>query len=267
MRDSSSWESFRSETGDTTFIVHGLTTPTVLDSLWVGQSLQRDVWLSENGAEEYRSRDDYIDGVLGRDLLSQFDLEFDMKTGRLRIYPTVVPGQVVRRIPPGLRSTDCVAGVPIRLRADVDSALTRGDSDGAIEDARRVIGERATDLVNLEVPLTASGHRIASMFDSGANETIMNWAAARVFGLTPTSANVHRGSEAFHADSIAYSVDGVVLAIGARRLAMSAPLVIDDGWFGVGGAVEPRINLGLDAFRGLVLFLSYSTNTICVGAP
>jgi len=98
----------------------------------------------------------------------------------------------------------------------------------------------------------------------------MNWAAARGAGITPTSPTVHSGVS-YRSDAAAglrpylsgVYVEGVSLRVAGQLL--SPVRILISG--GLTDSDEPWINLGLDAFRDRVLFISNSTGVVCVSPP
>jgi hypothetical protein len=99
----------------------------------------------------------------------------------------------------------------------------------------------------------------------------MNMVAGRLLGLTQHAPNVH-----LLPDSLAtmypvgggrdkYLVTGLTLQVGSRpltalpvRIATRIPSGISDS--------TPQLLLGLDALRDRLLFVSYATGQVCLGA-
>ena len=90
-----------------------------------------------------------VDGVLGADIIARFAVEIDMPGRHWRMTETPTPAML----------KDMLPAVPITL----DEALT----------------PRLT--VHLD------GTAVPAILDTGAKGTIMNWAAARLLGITPDS--------------------------------------------------------------------------------
>jgi hypothetical protein len=215
-----------------------------------------------------------IDGIAARDLLSRYDLEFDSPAGRLRLYPQpqhsdtveieINPVALLTRLfrrgpqppawlPRGLTAKDCFAGHVVSARPpDVAKALATQNGYVDWDEGR-----------DLQIPLVVDGHSVNSTFDSGSDETFMNWAEADVLGLSATSPTVHPfPDDPYHE----YFIDSLNVTAGNRTL-RSGPAVITDRPFPPAVVKGPVLVLGFDRFRDRVLFLSYSTSMICIGGP
>ncbi len=240
----------------------------ILDSLWIGKSLQLRAPVEAVNADESVTYAEYgTNGLLGRNVLQRYDLEFNFPEGRFRMYQP--PGGGVRRssppwLPPGMTDANCARG-----QEDTTAVSFSGSS------APRPMHSVSASGVGLA--LLVNGHPIAGAFDSGNNVTVMNWAEARVLGLTPTSPLVQRGAfakNAFPDHPTAASVEGVTVRLAGQTLA-AEPIVIDDEWIAFTreepvdspSLREPAIVVGLDAFKDRVLFLSHTSGMACVIAP
>ena len=210
----------------------------VLDTLHLGTSIQTNVpvMISPTDYEPIWKLWGNA-GMLGRDLLSRYDVEFNVPAQRIRLYTQPVQSRPASPLhspwlPPGLSVADCFPG--------------------------RTHGE---DADKLQFIVLMNGHPILSQFDSGINQTTMNWAAAKILGLTPTSLSVHLYPHTTRED---HFVNGVTLRLG-RRVLPEGPIVITD--YKSTDATVPNLLLGIDQIRDRMFFLSFSTQMVCVGAP
>ena len=192
-------------------------------------------------------------GWVGTPVLAHYDFLFDGPRQALELYRPPARGVVLDStgphvsaphwLPPGITPADCQP-MPI-------------------------VGAAKDHLVG--IPLQVNGHAIPSFFDSGADESYMNLAAARLLGLTqhtpgvhlvpPDSAGHFLGETAGHQ----YRVTGLTLAMGSRILTSQTVWIVPH----VPGPGEagPIVNLGLRAFHDRRVFVSYSTQQICLSAP
>ncbi|HEX3928771.1 MAG TPA: aspartyl protease family protein [Gemmatimonadales bacterium] len=242
---------------------------TILDVLLVGQRRFDHV-----ATDEMPGGIDRVDGILGIDLLTGFDLEFNRKTGRFAMYEPDATA-----LPAGLVASDCtparITSVPRWLHS---YAITTQDIDGrehidtAIHFVRDMtptggLDARQQAVREFRIPVSVNGRINDALFDPGANATIMNWEEAALLGITRSDPRLHVDRR-YDATTVvnAPAIDGIRLAIGNRRLA-DAPVVISDGWFAetyYNAGPGPRITLGLDALRDRVLFLGWRSARVCV---
>lgn len=264
--------------GDSIFEYWGEFAPQVLDSLRFAQTLQDSVLIADEVAASTLHP---FEGLVGRDLLSQFDLEFDLPARRVRVYPRSDRAPLTMRsarLPLGMRASDCFPA-EVSRHAGVDT--TQLDSSDMAE-LRTKSAKRVWDAEELKLPLVVNGHHFAGMFDSGSGMTFMNWAAARTLGLKPNSPGVHAvstgrfnafsyryGRPAVLADTETnYSVSGLDFRIGDRRLAADSVIISDETFADHPSSKEQALVLvGLRHFRNYVLTLSYSTHSICLRRP
>jgi hypothetical protein len=200
-----------------------------------------------------------FDGLLGRDILSHFDIEFDISHGVVRLYD---PDP--NWLPPSLRASDCVAVRP-KYKFPVDSIPTSHEDSVGIEAA---IGWNAWTERQLELPLTVAGRRLSAEFDSGINETMINWTQANEFGITRGSRSLRaevRSWTRFGAPDTTFLVDGPRVRLGDHHLA-PVPVRIAELKFEtqISTPNVPQILIGWKQFRDRVLFLSYSSGAVCV---
>lgn len=262
--------------GDSVFEYWGDFVPWVIDSIRIASSLQTRVFLAlESPAAPLRP----FDGILGRDMLSQFDLEFNLPQRRLRLYARSATDAKGSQpwLPAGIRVAECLPANVIRgLGIDTAGMDSTDRAEIQVNPGKRVWNQE-----ELLLPLTMNGHRIDGFFDSGSGETLINWAAARALGLdrtSPTVTPVSSGSLALFSfrapahtdglDTTNYQAAGITLRLGRRTLPADSVL-ISDLTFGdfANFRTKPMILVGLRHFRDNVLFLSYSTRKVCVGRP
>ncbi|MEP6620911.1 MAG: hypothetical protein ABJE47_16420 [bacterium] len=259
--------------GDSTFEYWGDMEPWVIDSLRVGSTLQEKLLLllESPAASLYPT-----DGMLGRDILSQFDLEFNLPQRAIRAYGrSSIVAHAPQWLPSGVRATDCVPARVIQHSMIDTTAMDSTD----MKEVRTNPGKRLWEEEELMLPLVMNGRAIDAHFDSGSGETLMNWAAARLMGLGPTSPGVATTSSAplvlFQSlarqdrgalDATTYQVAGMSLRIGDRILSTDSVLISDSAFANFPDALtKPLILVGLREFQDDVLFLSYSAGTVCVG--
>jgi hypothetical protein len=154
-----------------------------------------------------------VHGVLGSDILARYALEMDLGNGSWHLHDSAAVAGV-----------DAMLTVPITL----DEALTP----------------------RLSVRL--DGVELPAVLDTGAQGTIINWAAAGLFGLTPGSKGLDKGAAvqgvSAHATASATRRFGKLEA-GAARLAEPKIVIADLPIFQVLGIADgPAMILGIDAF-------------------
>lgn len=212
----------------------------VLDSLRVGGLLRENVRVvvlpelerfQRAGARPYA-------GILGQDVLWEFDVEIDLPSHRLRLYPRRPSGAGRRPVPGAASALACVPRLP-------------ADSGWVVFDA------------------SFGGRPVLAILDTGAPTTIVNWSAAREAGLGDRSPRVRRhmagtrgvgaadAVETHTVDRVAVAVAGTPLSAGPVRIA-DLPLL---DLLGVGS--RPTMILGVDRLRDRALFVSHSTREVC----
>ncbi len=294
------------DTTATTFVVRGDTTfefwelsdrEEVLDWLTLGASAQRRIAVAELPSDigaGIRPNS----GLLGVDVISQFDVEYNAPGGWIRLYAPIRGAHRSNAppwLPPGLKATDCTPADTVGVAVMLDPPASAGhgvptsaDTLAVIDSMRHAgIYDQLVALQNFMIPITVNGHALRGIFDSGAYESLMDWRAARLSGLMPT-ANVSGDtsrlgcyrSRDFTAcyqpkhggrvdDGAIWEHDTTVFRIGRRVL--SAPIAVYEVWpfqyDWVLTSDAPHLNIGISAFRNRVLFLSYSTGMVCVSGP
>lgn len=178
-------------------------------------------------------------GLLGNGVLNNYDLLLDGPAHRFRMYtPPSQPsgtsaGHQTARLPAGVTPADCL---PLRRRDD-------------------------TGLITLD--LTVNAHPVSGVFDSGAKDTYLDPQVAKQLGVIEAAPHVHVTSAAIQtyygkASPQKYLVwDGVDVMVGPLHLSSQSIVVKSTG-------TDAMMNLGLDAFRDRVLWISNSTKQICI---
>lgn len=208
-----------------------------LDSVKIGTSVQRDEAFDRMGGQVAPG----IAGLVGTPILSHYDLVFDGPEKAVRLYP---------------QRDDATAGSPPWFPAGVtqaDCVPMTADPQGA----NRVF-----------FLLEANGRAIHSMFDSGSNTTNINVAAARVLGLSPADSNVKLlppgvgGQFSRFKGQRIWRVSSATLTVGRHDIV--TPINIYEDLPREASPKDGELSLGLDAIRDRVLYVSYSSQTVCV---
>jgi hypothetical protein len=215
---------------------HGITIP--FDSVLLGTTVVSNALFNVAPG----SSEPGLDGLVGTPFLSHYDLVFDGPRGAVRLYaqPAMPTVGHPRWLPDGVTAADCVP-----MQADP-------------QENNRVFFR-----------LEANGHVIHSMFDSGSETTNLNVAAARVLGLHSTDSNVHllpRGLggqfSRFNGQQI-WRVAAAKITVGRQNIV--TPINIYEHLPRETSPDDPELSLGLNAVRDRVLYVSYSTRTVCFG--
>src|SRR6266542_411074 len=209
-----------------------------IDSVMIGTSVQRGAVFNPKGSPFAPG----VLGLVGTPLLSRYDLVFDGPHHVVRLYahpksPTVGSPSW---FPVDVTRNDCVA-----MTAD-----PQGRS-------------------RIFFPLEVSGHDIHSMFDSGSGTTNINMAAARVLGLSPDDSSMRLlppgiGGQfsRFNGQKI-WRAPHVTISVGHERIV--TPMNVYQDLPRESSPSDPELSLGLQAVSDRVLYVSYSTQTVCVG--
>jgi hypothetical protein len=258
--------------GDTVFRYWDIQEPAPLDSLRLGASRQDSVLLPlELPAASVAP----FDGVIGRDILSQFDLLFDLPAGTLRLYARSHATATDRPpgwLPPGMRASDCVPTRVLRHTMDTTGLDEEGRRALLVDPAKRIWEQE-----EMRLPLVVDGRPIDGAFDSGAGATTMNWAEARALGITPTSPRVRpygaggsriitvNARRTIGAADSTFALSGLALRVGGARFRPDTVIVADvDFADSPDYATAPMFTLGMRLLRDERLFLSYSTGFACL---
>ena len=175
-----------------------------------------------------------VDGVLGTDLFGRYVVEMDMPGRRWDIHGRSSPELVAGLLP----------AVPFRL----DDELTA------------------------RVEVRIDGVAVQAVLDTGARGTIMNWAAAKLLGLTPDSpglatATPVKGVSQHGTQSFAATFGS--LAIGEASVARPALRIADLPVFGVLGfrPDEPALILGIDMLADRRFVVDYPAKQLHISPP
>jgi hypothetical protein len=165
---------------------------------------------------------------------------------------------------------------------------TQVDSIDRAEILSDPAARRMWDQSELKLPVLVDGRRVDALFDSGMDGSIMNWAQARAFGIDRNDARLVAGTAGrlnmfyFHssrlsaADSVAvdrdsernYKIRDLTMRIGHHVLPADSVVVSDLTFADAPNfRTTPIMLVGLRAFKDLVLYLSYSTQRVCIGDP
>ncbi|MCD9006937.1 aspartyl protease family protein [Luteimonas sp. XNQY3] len=202
---------------------------------WKAQMLAMDLSkIAEDGAPP-------IDGILGNDLMSRFDLRFDLPAGELLLAPAgSLPraGCLDNALPQRAPAMQGFAFVPAQMH------------DGA--------------------------HRVDAMavVDTGAAQTVLNVVAARALGVVDDDARLRRrdagtrGLSEHVTDTWLYTLPA--LNIGAWRLPASEVRISALPVFsGLGLGEQPALILGVDALRHSRVDVLANAAAVCLatGSP
>lgn len=240
----------------------------VVDSLRMGTSLHRQVLTGQVDYALLR-----FEGGLGREILSQFDINFDGSARTIRFYersPPISPNslpRVPRWLPSGIRPADCasVAVVGPKPLPTLEPADTAGLSEA---ERRKVLNlfiaaQRFAASLELTFPVVIENHAVTATFDSGTRDAIVNSAAAQLLGFTLANPRVRPDP----GDSTLFASD-VDVRVGGHKLASPRVWISDVKFSGAAEyETKPMMILGLTQFRDRVLFMSHNTGTVCIGPP
>jgi hypothetical protein len=263
--------------GDTSFLYWGVSDdPAILDSLRVGRAKLDSVAFTD---EEPASFLTPFDGLVGRDVLTEFDIEFDLPNRAIRLYAIDTSSARRPRLPPGFRENDCLAADIVRMPIDSSGADSADLAELHSTPLKRIISGR-----EMRVPVSGPSGSIDGIFDSGAGGTIMNWAAAKALGVDRARSKLRVSGSgnltsfqfegpaaatdsvpAVPIDTMNYLVSGVELRVAGRPLPID-DIVISDATFG-GRAKGPAMLLGVRHVRERRLLFAYSSSRICVANP
>jgi predicted aspartyl protease len=174
-----------------------------------------------------------VDGVLGADVISRYALDIDMPGGHWGLSDVPDPAAVKRM------------ASPIAITLD----------------------ELRTPRLTVEL----DGKSIPALLDTGARGTIINWAAARLLGLTPQSPGLKAGARAQGVSAGGTELaTGTfrVLQVGAMRRKAPTIRIGDLPVFEVVGfaASEPAMILGIDSFADRRIIIDHPRNLLFISA-
>jgi hypothetical protein len=242
----------------------------MIDSLKIGTSLQKHVYFADELAKGSLRP---FDGVLGRDLLSQFDLEFNVPARAVRLYARSGParlGEPPQWLPNGLSRENCFAvnvlQSPLRRRiGSMPDTTTMDEADRRDRRAFLAQWDRLLEQTELEVPVVANGHRINATFDSGRASTVVNWPAAGLLGFTRGSPQLRMETDppdtTYFTPTLELRVAGRPLA--SERIDISELEFVDSP----DAKKKPMMVVGWRQMHDRVVFLSHSTGMVCISDP
>ncbi|MBV9878973.1 MAG: hypothetical protein JO180_00675 [Gemmatirosa sp.] len=264
--------------GDTVFRYWGVPDPPTLDSLRVGTSRQDSVLLSFDMPAAALAP---FDGLLGRDILTTFDLLFDLPAGTLRLHARspAAAGRPPAWLPNGITSSDCMAA-PVRRHLAMAMDTTTLGADDRRELQSKPL-ERLWNEEEMQLPMTVDGRPVRGVFDSGAGGTSINWAEAHALGITRASPRVHAymaggfrllsgtrppiGPPPAPGVDSTFTVTGLSLRIGHAPLPSDTVFIADPDFADFPNRdTEPIVSVGLRQLRDYRLFFSYSTGFLCL---
>jgi hypothetical protein len=244
--------------GDTIRQYWGDLEPAVIDSVRIGTMVETEVAIPFEFGGPFRP----FDGLLGRDLLASFDLEFDFPHKTLKLYARYAPsrpGERPRWVPAGVRRENCL---PVRMKTGPVPDTTGLDPD----DMRKLFSpteRRIWERPQFELPLVINGHQMTGFLDSGSSWTFIDFTAARALGL-------HPGDSAMRAvdyyGETRYEVDSLDIRFPDRKL-LPGVVTVSDSFFVKFDSLgtKPHVALGFQHVLDRTLFFSYSTAMVCVG--
>lgn len=187
-----------------------------------------------------------INGILGQDVLREFDVTIDVPARKLILE---IPTTDRKRFEGPQCFTNTISWLksleePLSIYADI--FLPHKAQDGEFV-------------------------RVHALVDSGAVITTLNWAAARAIGLMPEDpslvslGNRYRGLDP-NDSTEAYSYTMPVLKFGASQIGPLKVVISDDTAFtlhGMGG--KPAALLGIDVLKQRRLSISKGARRLCFG--
>lgn len=180
-----------------------------------------------------------IDGILGNDLMSRFDVRFDLPAGRLSLAPA---GSLPRN-------------------ACLDNAYPE-----------RQPGLQRFTFAHAGLEDGGQQTQAIAVIDTGAAQTVLNRAAARALGIADDDARLRRreagtrGLSEHTVDTWLYALP--VLRLGDQRLAAGEVRISALPVFTTLGLAEaPALILGVDALRDRRIDVLADAAGTCVGPP
>lgn len=180
------------------------------------------------------------DGLLGSDLMSRFDADFDFANGKLNfISKEHCRGKVVYW-------TDEANVAVVPFHRSPTSAEFMG------RDFRKIL-----------LMVTIDGKEFHAELDTGAHATAMNLSAARsAFGLTPESPGMvpikHAGGTAYRYRFKSLSFGGVAVA--------NPEIILDPYEVNKMSSTGPAILVGMNVLRELHLYVAYTEEKLYISA-
>mmetsp|Transcript_22040 Transcript_22040/g.25085 ORF Transcript_22040/g.25085 Transcript_22040/m.25085 type:complete len:415 (+) Transcript_22040:77-1321(+) len=135
---------------------------------------------------------DPIEGMLGMELLSLYDADFDFPRNRIRLWS---PGTAIQGSGTSTATTD------------VDTTT----QDSLVEIPAVVINE--TGLIGIRLSITGAKQPILGILDCGSTFSCMNWKAAEILGLPPKGDDSYRTGSKDSLSISAVGIDGRLLTL------------------------------------------------------
>ncbi|HEU5211037.1 MAG TPA: aspartyl protease family protein [Longimicrobiales bacterium] len=206
-----------------------------LPALHVGNAAHETPWVIVADIPDFRRYGEReVNGILGVDVLADYDVVFDVPSGVLRLHPR--DGSAEQRL------GSATSGVPFHSSV----------ADGFIQ-----------------FTAVLHGDSVPALLDTGAQTGTMNWRAAALAGVAADSDGVRedaRGARGMNGRSMAahrYTFDS--LCIGGRCLPPTELRILDLPVFdAIGGKDAPAVLFGVDVLYDCALLLSYSTKRLHV---
>lgn len=204
-----------------------------LPALRVGDATHAKPWVVVADIPDFRAYGEReVNGILGVDVLAQYDVAFDVPAGVLRLYPR--DGSAEGQLASGAR------GVPFHSSV----------ADGFVQ---------FTALLH--------GDSVRALLDTGAQIGALNWAAAGLAGVAADSDGVRRDARGALGMSgrriAAHRYTFERLCIGERCLPPTELRILDLPAFdAIGAKGGPAVLIGADLLHDCALLLSYSTRRL-----
>jgi hypothetical protein len=190
--------------------------------------------------------DKQISGILGQDVLREFDVTIDVPA---RMLVLEKPSPDSKRFEGPQCFTNAISWLrsldePLGIYTDI--LLPHKDQDGQFVSVHALV-------------------------DSGAVITVLNWAAARAIGLTPENASLvnlgkrYRGLDPSHSTE-AYSYEMPSLKFGTSQIGPLKVIISDVAGFALHGMDgKPAVLLGIDVLKQRRLTISKGAQRLCFG--
>jgi len=202
-----------------------------LPTLQLGPTAHEKLWVIVADIPDFRrygKRE--VSGILGVDVLAQYDVALDIPAGILRLHPRDGSAAKARG----------GSGIPFHSTV----------AEGFVQFTARLDGDS-----------------VSALLDTGARTGAMNWSAASLAGIAADRDGVRedrRGARGMSGQRVAahrYTFEN--LCIGERCLPPTELQVVDLPAFdALGGPATPVLLIGADALYDCALLLSYSTKRL-----
>lgn len=191
--------------------------------------------------------DNYLDGILGQDILREFDVTID------------VPAQIL-------------------ILEKTNSNDNRFESAHCFANAiswRQSLEELHATYVDILLPHKYQDGqfvRVHALVDTGATITVLNWSAARAIGLTPEDTSLVKSKRGVtgldpNSSTETYFYEMPTLKLGPLQVAPLKVAISDAGGFALHGMKgRPGAILGMDVLKQQRLTISKESRRFCFGA-